>query len=70
MDRTERLSLLVLPAHKRAVEAMARAEGESMAAIVRRLIHAEAQRRGLWFPLTGQAPAGEAALSDEEMGLD
>ncbi len=48
MEKTERLSVKVLPEHKQAVEEMARAEGEAVATVVRRLIKSEAQRRGLW----------------------
>jgi hypothetical protein len=49
----------VLPVHKWAVERMAQADGEPVAVVVRRLIRAEAQRRGLW-PVTMDSGNEEA----------
>ena len=46
---TERLSVKVLPAHKLALARIAQDEGTSEAAIVRRLIRAEVERRHIWF---------------------
>ena len=48
MLKTERLTMKVLPAHKAALEQIAQTEDTSEAAIVRRLIRREAERRGLW----------------------
>lgn len=47
MRKSERLIVKVLPGQKAALEAMARAEGEPVAVILRRLIRDEAGRRGL-----------------------
>ncbi len=55
MERTERLSVTVLPEHKAALEHIAEQEDTSAAAIMRRLIRSEATRRGLWPPT--QQPA-------------
>jgi hypothetical protein len=49
MLKTERLAVKVLPAHKRALARIAQLEDVSEAAIVRRLIRAEAERRNLWL---------------------
>lgn len=49
MLKTERLAVKVLPAHKKALERIAQVEDVSEAAIVRRLIRAEAERRCVWF---------------------
>jgi len=48
MFKTERLTVKVLPAHKAVLERIAQSEDTSEAAIVRRLIRSEAERRGLW----------------------
>lgn len=48
MLRTQRLTVKLQPAHRTALENLARLDGESVAAVVRRLIRAEAQRRGFW----------------------
>jgi hypothetical protein len=48
MVKIERLGIKVLPMHKRALEAMALTEGEPVAVVLRHLIRAEAERRGLW----------------------
>ena len=48
MEKSERLAVKVLPAHKAALEQIAQTEDTSEAAIVRRLIRREAERRGLW----------------------
>lgn len=47
MIKTERLTIKVARSQKSALEQMARAEGESIAVVVRRLIRTEATRRGL-----------------------
>lgn len=57
MLKTEKLAVKVLPTHKLAVEKLAKAEGEPVAVIIRRLIRAEAERRGVWTdptPANGQ----------------
>ena len=48
MLKTEKLAVKVLPTHKLAVERLAKAEGEPVAVIIRRLIRAEAERCGVW----------------------
>ncbi len=47
--KTERFGAKVTPAHKLALERMAQAEDLSAAAVLRRLIRQEAERRGLWL---------------------
>jgi len=47
MRKSERLIIKVLPDQKAALEAIAQAEGEPVAVILRRLIRAEASRYGL-----------------------
>lgn len=59
MDKTERLSVTVLPEHKAALEHIAEQEDTSAAAIMRRLIRSEATRRGLWPPT--QQPTQQTA---------
>jgi hypothetical protein len=54
MEPRGRISLLVLPEHKRAAERLAEREGESVSVLVRRLIVAEAKRRGLWGAVMAQ----------------
>ena len=49
------LVVRVLPAHRAALARLARSDGEPMGAVVRRLIRAEAQRRGLW-PVKEEQP--------------
>lgn len=49
MLKTERLAIKVLPAHKLALARLAQIEDISEAAILRRLIRAEAERRAVWF---------------------
>jgi len=49
MFKSERFGLVLTPREKMALARIAEVEGElSQAAIVRRLIRAEAQRRGFW----------------------
>lgn len=48
MAHGDRLTVKVLPAHKAALERTARANGEAMAVVVRRLIRTEAERLGMW----------------------
>jgi hypothetical protein len=60
-----RLSIKVLPAYKQALEQIAIAEGESVSAVVRRLIRSEAKRRGIWR-VAAQA-AGQAESRKVEM---
>lgn len=62
MPKTKRLAAKVLPAHKAALEQMAQDEDASEAAVIRRLIRAEAQRRGLW-------PATQEQVIPEESGV-
>ncbi len=47
--KRDRIALLVLPAHKLALARIAQADEISEAAVVRRLIRAEAQRRHIWL---------------------
>lgn len=54
------LVVKVLPVHKEAVQRMAQEDGEPMAVFVRRLIRAEAQRRGLWPVPQAQGEPQEA----------
>jgi hypothetical protein len=61
MEPRERISIQVLPAHKQAVERMAQREGEAVSVVVRRLIVAEAKRRGLWPPTAQSLTEREAA---------
>jgi hypothetical protein len=56
MEKTERLTVKVLPAHKQALEQIALSEDTSSAAIMRRLIRSEAVKRGVW-PLPSPTPA-------------
>jgi len=48
MLKTYRLTVKLTPAHKMALGRLAKLEDESVAALVRRLIRAEAQQRGFW----------------------
>jgi len=54
MVKTERLAVKVLPAHKMAIESMAKADGEPVVIIVRRLIRGAAKQRGFWPVKEGQ----------------
>lgn len=58
MLRDERLTVQVLPEHKEALGRIAEREDTSSSAIVRRLIRAEAERRGLWPAPVTPAPKG------------
>lgn len=49
--KTVRLTVQVLPTHKRILERIAQTEGEPVAVVVRRLIRLEGQKRGLWLAL-------------------
>jgi hypothetical protein len=60
--KTERLSVKVLQADKMALEQMAKADGESMAVIVRRLIREAAKERGLSPTNPGLSHPGEGDL--------
>ncbi len=56
MSKTERFGLVLTPREKAALGKIAEAEGElSRATVLRRLIRAEAQRRGLW-PAKAEQP--------------
>ena len=46
--KREYVGVVMLPEHKRALERLARVNGEAMAVVIRCLIREEAQRRGLW----------------------
>lgn len=48
MLKTYRLTVKLTPAHKMALGRLAKLDDESVAALVRRLIRAEAQQRGFW----------------------
>jgi predicted transcriptional regulator len=61
MTKTERLTVKVLPAHKQALERIAEREDTSSAAIMRRLIRQEAERRGVWPVSTQTLPAAQPA---------
>ncbi len=61
MLKTERLTVKVLPAHKAALEQLAQQEDVSAAAMMRRLIRAEAERRGLWSSLEKTSRRAEVA---------
>jgi hypothetical protein len=50
--KRDRIALLVLPAHKLALARIAQTEEISEAAVVRRLIRAEAQRRQIWLDVS------------------
>jgi hypothetical protein len=67
MLKRERIALLVLPAHKRALALIAQAEDISPAAVVRRLIRAEAERRHIW--LDDPENADWRGRSAAELGL-
>jgi hypothetical protein len=56
--KREHLGIVMLASHKTALEKLARANGEAMAVVLRRLIREEAERRGLWPDPTPQ-PSGE-----------
>lgn len=48
MEKSERFGLVLTPAEKKAVTQLA--DGESMAALIRRLIREAAKAAGLWPP--------------------
>jgi len=50
-ERTQRLNVRILPAHKAALEELAKREGEAVAVVVRNLIKDAARERGLWPPV-------------------
>jgi hypothetical protein len=54
--KRDRIALLVLPAHKLALARIAQTDEISEAAVVRRLIRAEAQRRHIWLDDNPQSP--------------
>jgi DNA-binding FadR family transcriptional regulator len=60
MESREKLGIKVLPQHKRALEAIAQADGEPVSVVMRRLIRAEAERRGLWPAPQPASPKQEA----------
>jgi predicted transcriptional regulator len=47
MER-DKIGAVLLPEHKEALKHLASDNGESMSALLRRLIREEAQRRGVW----------------------
>lgn len=61
MLKSERLTFTALPIHKAALECIAEAEDTSAAAIMRRLIRSEAERRGLWPDNRALKPAPRPA---------
>lgn len=61
MCKRERLAINVLPAHKRAIERMAQADGEPMSVIIRQFIRKEAKARGLWPKAKGQPEEAQTA---------
>jgi transposase-like protein len=48
MNKTVRLTVKLLPAHKVALVRLAQREGESVASVLRRLVRVEAEELGLW----------------------
>ena len=62
MGKSERLPVTacLLPAHKAVLEQLAQVEDTSAATIVRRLIRAEGERRGIW-PIVGETHTGGGA---------
>ena len=50
MNRSEMVSVRVLPEEKRALVRIARQERRKPSELLRELIRAEAKRRGLWPP--------------------
>jgi len=67
MPKTERLGVALTPLDKEAVRRLADAEGGlSAAALVRRLIRQEAQRRGLW-PTAAPSAAPTEMCSPEAL---
>jgi hypothetical protein len=66
MEKTERFALVLSPADKAILRHLARRERLSAAAVVRRLIWQEAQRRGLRFP--DQSHAAQRGVQGEEVG--
>jgi hypothetical protein len=65
MLKTEKIAIKVAPNHKLALSMLARAEDVSEAAIVRRLIRAEAERRHVW--LDDPASADYRGRPDSEL---
>lgn len=66
MRKSERLGFLLSPREKSALRYLAEMEGGlSQGALLRRLIRAEAQRRGLWPE--EQSPWQETLHADEEV---
>jgi hypothetical protein len=59
--RDEGFRLVMTPAEKSALVALAEHDDGSQAAIVRRLVRAEAERRGLW-PVQGQPSQAREAV--------
>jgi hypothetical protein len=65
----KRLTVKLLPAHKRALERLSRADGESVSAVVRGLIRAEAERRGVWTTtVKGRPVTSNPAHKDSLVG--
>jgi len=48
--KRQRFPVMLSPKERQALQALAGEEGLSGSAIVRRLIHQEARKRGLWSP--------------------
>lgn len=60
MERRARITILMLPAHRAAIERIAEADGEPMSVVLRRLIRREAKVRGLWPKAEGQLEEAQA----------
>jgi plasmid stability protein len=61
MLKIERLTVKLLTDQKHALQLMAQEDGESVAVVVRRIIRAEAERRGLTAPAGVARKAGDTA---------
>lgn len=66
MRKSERLIIKILPDQKAALEAIARAEGEPVAVVMRRLIRVEAAQRGVLPAEPTRAPADQPEAPDAE----
>jgi len=67
MLKTYRLTVKLTPAHKMALGRLAKLEDESVAALVRRLIRAEAQQRGFW---TKPIEVGNSITGENELEVN
>ncbi len=70
MERRERIAILLLPAHRKAIERIAEADGEPMSVVLRRLVREEARERGLWPEAQAQGQPQEARQVLRAAGID